>query len=117
MKRLLRNLIVRFRVTTRRRPAPTVWPVDDEQHGCGPHCPCPGPVPPPADALAVTRAHAHLGTARRHVADADRAATQWIATDNPETAHVYEIALAHQLTEAQAAVRAALEALTQGSDR
>lgn len=69
------------------------------------------------DALAVTRAHAHLGTARRHLGDADRAATQWIATDSPETAAVYTVALLHQLTEAQAAVRAALDALQQGGDR
>ncbi|MFL1444029.1 hypothetical protein [Nocardiopsis protaetiae] len=115
---LLRNLIVRFRATGRRpAPAPSTWPVDDESFGCGPHCPCPGPVPPPADALIMTRAHAHLGTARRHLMQADRAATQWIATDNPDTAHVYEIALIHQLGEAQAAIRAALAALQEGQTR
>lgn len=69
------------------------------------------------DALAVTRAHAHLGTARRHLGDADRAATQWIATDSPETAAVYTVALLHQLTEAQTAVRAALAALQEGQTR
>lgn len=79
--------------------------------------PAPDPLTVAPDALAVTRAHAHLGAARRHLVDADRAATQWIAVDDPDTAHVYEIALIHQLGEAQAAMRAALDALKEGQTR
>lgn len=54
------------------------------------------------------RAGARIAQARRRLAEADRAATSWAAAADPSQAHVYEIALAHQLAEVHAQLGGAL---------